>query len=290
MVGSFVHSQVPPTSTTQESVSKTSVKEKKPENPRVTSAALASFTGKASGWRLQGILTHIPRLRKDQEDTSEIFLRADYTINKKNRVRVEQFFTKFYGKYNSEYQFKPADTALAHYYTPAYKPFGLNLMWRTGVALPISNESHRDDLVTRFSESLIASKGFFGGRLMVFLIPYGRYHLYEYKTSVSGRRLPQYSVGTNLFVTFFVTEKLYLSGSADYNFEATHNSQFDPNPGQLNNGRYRFDADLGYQVTDRFSTTVSYFQGANYMQDGRYEVSFFDNEVSRVALNLTYIY
>lgn len=287
-VGSMAHAQGQ--TTTKESISKNSVKAKSPENAQATSAALASFTGKASGVRLQAILTHIPRIRRDQEDTSEIFLRGDYTINKKNRVRLEQFFTKFYGKYNSEYEFRPDDTVLAHYYTPESKPLGVNLMWRTGVSLPISNASVRDSLITRFTGSMISSKAFFGGRLMVFAIPYARYHWYQFNMSQSGGHRPWYTVGTNIFTTFFLTPKLYLSGSADYNYETQRQSQFDPTPSQVNNGRYRFDVDLGYQWTDRLSSAVSYFQGAKYIQDGRYEVSFFDNEVSRVALNLTYIY
>ncbi|MEM7645621.1 MAG: hypothetical protein AAF203_01815 [Pseudomonadota bacterium] len=253
-------------------------------------AALASFTGGSGGFRFIGSLTHVPKLRNDQEDTSEIFLATDYTLNKKHRFRLQQFFTKFYSKFESEHEFKPTDTQIAHFYTPDFKPFGARLMWRTGVALPISNESARDDLITRFTGSLIASKMFFKNKLMVFAVPYARYHWYEFKTSVSGRPLPWYTAGMSTSLIYFLSPKLSVSGTGNYNYEWVRNSQFDQDQDQIANGIYRFDLSVAYQFTPEFSASLGYFQGANYMQDGRYEVVFFDDQESRYSLGVTAIF
>ena len=276
---------------TKLNASEKSSTEKLVEDPKKSSnPTLANLTGGASGWRFQGALTHVPKLRNDQEDTTDVLGRVDYTINSKHRVRVQQFFTKFYGKYHSEYEFKPTDTTLSHFYKPTLKPMGTNLLWQTSVALPISHESARDDLVTRFSGSLIASKSFFQNKLIAFAVPYARYHWYEFKTSVSGRLMPRYTVGVNLGGLYFVTPELSFYGGVNYNRETVRNSQFDQSPNQVIDGIYRFDLDVTYQVTKHLSGSLSYFQGANYMQQGRYEMVFYDDQASRVALGLNYIY
>lgn len=124
--------------------------------------------------------------------------------------------------------------------------------------------------------------------------PYARYHFYEFKTSESGRQLPLYTLGTSLSAIYFITPKFSFSLSGNYNFEGVNKSQYDPNQSlvfdQLNRGIYRFDVDLSYQVTNRLAASLSYFQGASYMQTGRYEMVFYDNENSRYSAGLTYIY
>lgn len=254
-------------------------------------AVLTNLVGGGSGFRFIGAFNHTPKLRNDQEDTSDILLRADYTVNKKHRFRVQQFYTKFYGKYHSENEFRATDTNFSHFYTPNFKPFGTRLMWRTAAVLPISHASKRDDLVTRVTGSLIGSKSFLNRKLLVFLVPYARYHWFQYKTSVSGRRLPWYTLGSSVTGIYFFTPKLSASLSANYNFEARRSSQFEISPDEtLDNGTYRFDADVSYQFTPQVSASLSYFQGARYMEAGRYEMVFFDDENSRVGLGLTYIY
>lgn len=252
---------------------------------------LNSLTGGGSGWTLQGSLTHIPKARKDQEDTTDILLRADYSINKKHQVRLQQFFTKFYGKYRSEYEFKPTDTTLAHFFRPDWKPLGINLQWRNQFSLPVSNESNRDNLITRLQTQVVATKGFFGNRLMTFAVPYARYHVYEYKTSVSGTPLPMFTLGASVACLYFITPKLSFYAGLNYNFENTTESQFEPDPQyRFDEGIYRFDLDLSYQALNSLTTSVSYFQGANYLTDGRYELVFYDNQESRLSVGLTYIY
>lgn len=253
-------------------------------------AALSNIVGGQSGWRLQGAVTHIPALRSDQEHTTDILTRADYTFNKKHRVRVQQFFTKFYSVYNQEDELKPADTLLAHYYTLDYKPFGANLLWQTRATLPVSNQSARDDLITRVSGSMIATKGFLNNRLIGFFIPYGTYHWYEFNQSKSGGLRPWYTVGASIAGLYFITDKLAFYAGGTYNVETQRQSQFDQAPSQVPNGNYRFDLDLSYQFTGRFAGSLSYVQGANYLEDGRFEVVAFDDQNSRVSVGLTYIY
>ncbi len=258
--------------------------------PKNNNPTLNNLTGGASGWRLQGSMTHNPKLRKDQEDTTDILLRADYAINKKHTIRVQQFFSKFYGKYESEYEFKPFDTSVAHFYRLGYKPFGMNLQWRNQVSLPISNESNRDDLFTVFQTSVVASKALFGGKALAFAVPYARYFAYEYKTSESGRLLPWYQAGASLGALYFFTSKLAFYGGMDYRFDTVRNSQFDQTPSQVPRGNYRFDLDLSYQATQHWTGSVSYSQGDSYIQNGRYEVVVFDDQESRIGLGVTYIY
>jgi len=78
-----------------------------------------------------------------------------------------------------------------------------------------------------------------------------------------------------------ITNKLSLTGTAGYNFTGQLNNPFDQDPKQLNNGTYRFDLDITYQITKNWSASAGYTQGANYIQDGRYELVLFDSEVSR---------
>lgn len=266
-------------------------KKSKTEQAKSNNPTLNSLNGGGSGWRLQGSVTHLPTDRKDQEDTTDILLRADYTINKKHRVRVQQYFNKVYGKYESENEFDPTDTQLVHFYRIGYKPAGIGLQWANSFALPISNPSNRDDLLTRWSSSLIASKGFFKNKLITFFVPYFRYHMYEYKTSVSGRPLPLTTFGASLAGLYFITPKLSFYGGLNYNMENTSESQFEPDPTyQYDEGIYRFDFDLSYQITNSLTTSLSYGQGGNYIQQGRYEFVLYDDQVSRVALGMTYIY
>ena len=70
----------------------------------------------------------------------------------------------------------------------------------------------------------------------------------------------------------------------------TRSSQFEDSPTQINSGTYRFDVSMAYQFTPEWSTSLSYFQGANYTRDGRYELVFFDDQVSRVSLDVSFIY
>ena len=183
---------------------------KKQKEANASNPTLANLQGGGSGWRLQASVTHVPKLRVDQEDTTDILMRADYNINKKHTVRIQQFFSKFYGKYESEYEFKPFDTSLAHFYRMDWRPFGMRLQWRNQVSLPISNESARDNLITTFRTSAIASKGWLGGKLLSFAVPYARYFVYDFKTSVSGRLLPRYQLGMTLGALYFFTSKISL--------------------------------------------------------------------------------
>ncbi len=252
---------------------------------------LANLTGASSGWRLQGTVTHSPRLRKDQEDTTDILLRADYNINKRHTIRAQQFFTKFYGKYESEYEFKPFDTTLAHFYRLPWRPGGVGLQWRNQFSLPISNESARDDLLTTFQTSVVGSKALLGGKLLVFGIPYSRYFFYEYRTSVSGRLLPRWQNGLSLGGLYFITPKLSFYAGGDYRIDTVYNSQFDNSPNQVPQGTYRFDLDVSYQFNNNLTGSLSYAQGrASYIQNGRYELVLFDDQASRVNFGLTYIY
>ncbi len=270
---------------------KTKAEKSKKKSSKAANPTLANLQGGSSGWRLQGAVTHQPKLRRDQEDTTDILLRADYNINKKHTIRVQQYFTKFYGKYSSEYEFKPFDTSVAHFYRLPWKPGGIGLQWRNQVSLPISNESARDDLITPFQTSIVGSKGLLGGKLLVFGIPYSRYFFYEYKTSVSGRLLPRWQNGLSLGGLYFITPKLSFYAGGDYRIDTVYNSQYDQNAKQIPRGTYRFDLDLTYQLNNSLSGSLSYAQGrASYIQQGRYELALFDDQASRVNFGLTYIY
>ena len=275
--------------------SKVSVEESKGKKKTTTAQennpTLNSLNGGGSGWRFQGTLTHLPTERRDQETTTDVLLRADYTINKKHRVRIQQYFNKVYTKYESEYDFQPADTQLVHFYRLDYKPAGIGLQWRNSISLPISNASSRDDLITRIQTSIIAAKPLLGGKLISFFVPYLRYHAYEFALSRSGTPLPLTTVGASLGGLYFLTPKLSFYGGLNYNVENTRESQFEPDPTyQFNRGIYRFDLDLSYMVTNHVTASLSYNQGAALVQDGRYELMFYDDQVSRVGLGLTYIY
>jgi hypothetical protein len=251
---------------------------------------LANLAGAASGFRLQATVTHQPKLRNDQEDTTDILLRGDYNLNKRHTLRVQQFFTKFYGKYESEYEFKPFDTTFAHFYRMPWRPGGVGLQWRNQVSLPISNESVRDDLITTFQTSVVGSKAFLGGKLLAFGIPYSRYFFYQYKTGEE-RLLPRWQNGLSLGALYFFTPKLAFYAGGDYRIDTVYNSPFDQTPNQVPQGTYRFDLDLSYQFTNNLTASVSYAQGrASYIQNGRYELVLFDDQASRVNFGMTYIY
>ncbi|MEM7646445.1 MAG: hypothetical protein AAF203_06020 [Pseudomonadota bacterium] len=272
------------------SLSKTPIKKvkKKQGSAIENNPTLANLNGGGSGWRLQGTLTHTPRLREDQEDTTDILLRADYNINKKHTIRVQQFFTKFYDKFSSEDEFKPFDTTVAHFYRLSWRPLGMGLQWRNQISLPISNESNRDDLFTVYRTSMIMSKAFLGGKLLAFGVPYGRYFFYEYKTSQSGRLLPRAQGGLSLGALYFATPKLSFYGGGDYRYDTVYTVDGDS---QIPQGTYRFDLDMSYQWTTHLTTSLSYAQGrASFIQDGRYELALFDDQASRVTFGLTYIY
>lgn len=277
----------------EESKVKTSLNQKAQEKKELKNSnpTLANLAGGVSGWRFMGSLSHTPKLRRDQEDTSDILLRADYSINNKHSLRFQQFFTKFYGKYQSEYEFKPFDTSLAHFYRMDWKPYGIGLQWRNQVTLPISNESARDDLYTNFQTSFVGTKALMGGKLIVFGIPYARYFFYEYKTSVSGRLLPRFQAGASLAGLYFFNPKLSLYAGGDYRVDTVYNSQFDQNARQIPLGTYRFDLSMSYQWNANISTSLDYFQGrASYIQSGRYELVLFDDQASRIGASLTYVY
>lgn len=278
------------TTSTQAGKTKTQTTKKKSKKLTAQEAnpTLANLTGGGSGWRLQGTMTHTPRLRNDQEDTTSFLFRADYNINKKHTIRFQQFFTKFYGKYSSENEFKPFDTTVAHFYRLGWKPFGTRLQWRNQLSLPVSNESSRDNLYTVYRTSVIASKSFLGGKLLAFAVPYARYFFYEYKTSASGRLLPRFQAGQSLGALYFATPKLSFYGGGDYRLDTVYTVDGD---NQIPRGTYRFDLDMSYQLTGNLTSSLSYSQGrASYIQDGRYELVLFDDQESRINLGLTYIY
>ncbi|MCB0378793.1 MAG: hypothetical protein KDD33_09895 [Bdellovibrionales bacterium] len=281
------------TSVNDKAQTKTKMRAKKPKNideSKSSNPTLNSITGGGSGWRLQGALTHVPKTRNDNEDTTDILARADYTFNNKHRVRLQQVWTKFYGKYSSEYEFKAYDTQIGHYYTMGSKPWGVNLLWKNHANVPISNESNRDDLITRFQSTLIGTKAFLKGKLIAFGTPYARYSWYEFKNSKSGRPLPLFDLGASLAGLYFITPQLSFYAGLTYEYQTVSNSQYDTSPSQPNRGIYQWDLSLTYQFTNALSSSLGYFQGASYIQDGRYEFAFYDNEVSRYSLGLTYIY
>lgn len=287
----FAQTQTNEEGQTKVKASAEETKKKEAKNAKAANPTLANLQGTGSGWRLQGSITHQPKLRRDQEDTTDILVRADYNISTNHTLRFQQFFTKFYGKYSSEYEFKPFDTSVAHFYRLPWKPGGVNLQWRNQVSIPISNESVRDDLITPFQTSVVASKGLMGGKLLFFGIPYSRYFFYEYKTSVSGTLLPRWQNGLSLGGLYFFTPKLSLYAGGDYRVDTVYNSQYDQNPKQIPRGTYRFDAELAYQVSNSLAGSLSFNQGrASYIQNGRYELVLFDDQASRVNFGLTYIY
>lgn len=253
-------------------------------------SVLAGVSAGRKKWRFQGFATHLPELRGDQRTTTDILLRTEYNINKKHRIRLQQPLTKRYEKRDFEYEFAVADTTLAHFYRITPKPLGVSLQWRSDLRVPISSDSIRDNLVTRLTGSLIALRPFAGGKLLGIAVPFVRYHWWQFKSSVSGRRLPWYTLGLSSSLIYMITSKLSLTGSASYNFTGQINNPFDQDPRQLNNGTYRFDLDVTYQFTKNWSASVGYTQGANYIQDGRYEVNFFDSEVSRFYLGAAFLY
>ena len=261
---------------------------KKKGSAQENNPTLANLAGGGSGWRLQGTLSHIPRLRRDQEDLTNLLFRADYRINKKHSIRFQQFFTKFYSKYTAENELKPFDASVGHFYRLSWRPYGVGLQLRHRVSLPISNESHRDHLYTTYGASVVGSKAFLGGKVLAFGVPYARYFFYEFKTSQSGRLLPRFQAGLSLGALYFATSKLSFYGGGDYRNDTVYTVDGDP---QIPRGGYRFDLDMSYQWTYHLTTSLSYSQGqASFFQNGRYELVLFDDQASRISLGMTYIY
>lgn|GEM_PF-2151904 len=253
-------------------------------------SVLAGVSAGKKKWRFQGFATHLPELRNDQRTTTNLLLRAEYNINKKHRIRLQQPLTKRFEKMDFQNEFAVADTTLAHFYRFEKKPFGTSFQWRSDVRVPISNNSIRDNLITRFTGSLIGIKPFAKGKLLGIAVPFARYNWWEYKSSITGRRLPWYTIGLNASLIYMITNKLSLTGTAGYNFTGQLNNPFDQDPKQLNNGTYRFDLDITYQITKNWSASAGYTQGANYIQDGRYELVLFDSEVSRFYLGAAFLF
>lgn len=245
-------------------------------------------------FRFTGSASYTPQIRNDQVGSGDFLLRGEYFFAKNQRIRLDQYYTHYEQKLNSAYEFKPSDTTIGHFINLPWKLWDGSLQWRTNVTLPISNESARDGIITRVTGSLMYSKMFLDNKFTFLLVPYARYHVTQYKTSPSGNGLPWYTLGASVWGIYNITPAWSLSGIYNYNFEAVQKSQFattgEIQPDLFPNGSYSFDVGISWQFSDNFSANLGYSQGASYMQQGRYELVFYDNRNSRYNFGLSCVF
>lgn len=243
-------------------------------------------------WRLNFSGSHMPKLRDDQEDLSFISGIGDYFLNDRHRFRISQTVTKLYSKYSSEYEFQPLNTRLFHYYNIKQKWNDLSFIWRSDLALPISDLADRTDLVTSFTGMLfINGLNFFDKRLILSFRPFGRYNWHEFKTTAGGDTLPRATLGAVAIAVVPATERLSVIASGAYTVDYMENSQFDPNNIQREQGLYSVSLTVDYGFLENYSAFLSYSNGpANYIVNGRYEVAFYDPLSSRFSLGLAAIF
>lgn len=233
---------------------------------------------------------HVPISRRDQASFTDITAIGDYFLTKKHRVRVMQAWSKLYSKYDSEYEFQASNTRFYHYYAFEDKPMGASFLWRNDIALPVSNRAVEDDLVTEFTSMMFISKMFLNNRLYSRLTPMARYHWHKYRTA-GARLLPLYTFGASLLLSYSLTDKFSVMGSAFYSIQGTNSSQYDPNFVQRQQGIYAFSATLNYQHNRTFGFYGSYLTGAApYINEGRYEVYLYDPNNARFGIGVNAIF
>lgn len=253
--------------------------------------SLGVGTADKNFFRFMGDASYTPQIRKDQVGGADFLLRGEYFFSGNQRIRVDQRFTRLDQKLYSAYEFKPWDTSISHFINLPWKLAGGNLQWRSALTLPISHESNRDDVITRLTGSLMYSKMLLDNKITLLALPFARYHVMEFKTLPSGRGSPWYTLGVSLSAIYSLTPRWFLSGGYSYSFEGRRSSQYDTTPTQLLNGDYSFDLGLSWQFMESLSANLGYSQGlASLMQQGRYEMVFFDDQASRYNFGITYIF
>lgn len=246
--------------------------------------------GKQKNWRVMADVQHVPIMREDQESYTDVVAIGDYFLNDKHRLRVMQAGSKLYSKYDSEYEFQASDTRLYHYYNFESKPLGFGYIWRNDIAIPISDLSQQDDLVTRFTTTMFMNR-MIGGKTFISLMPFARYNWYKFRTSPGGRLLPLYTFGASALVSYSIIGDLSINGTAFYSIEGTNSSQYDSNFVQKEQGIYSFSVALNYQLMKELSLYGAYSSGpANYINQGRYEVYLYDQDSSRLGVGMTAIF
>ena len=242
-------------------------------------------------WRAIIDAQHVPTSREDQEAYTSMTAIGDYFLNKKHRLRIMQSGFKTYSKYESENEFQPSNTRLYHYYNFENKLLGASWMWRNDFSLPVSDIAVRDDEITQLTSTMFISKMFLANRLFASIRPFARYHWNKYRTSPGGRLLPLYTFGSSAILSYSLTSKFSVLGSAFYNIVGRNSSQYDPNFVQREEGIYSFSLALNYQANKVFGFYASYLTGAaQYINEGRYEVYLYDPNNSRFGVGVTAIF
>ncbi len=251
-------------------------------------------------WHMLFDVNHQPTARDDQFSSTDVTLFFDYALNPKNSLRIMQAPTKTYdlGGTRGENEWIPSDTILSHFWNMPgqIESTGTRFRLVSVVNLPTSIESQDNDKILTFGNTLQINT-MVGGVFLASLRPFYRYNWNKYKTSgfgeTGGRPLPVLTYGITMVNSYSINDKISLNGSfswaviqespSQYDTSTNMNGMFGENP----NGTYSISLSANYSWTDKVATYVGYFQGTNYLQDGRFEVYAYDPRASRYSAGLT---
>lgn len=271
-------------------------------NVHAANVATSDVTNQAQlkKWHMLFDVNHQAAVRDDQFASTDLTLFFDYALNPKNSFRILQAPTKTYdlGGTRGENEWIPSDTIVSHFWNTPWQIESTGTRFRlvSVINLPTSIESQDNDKILTFGNTL-QMNSMIKGAFLVSLRPFYRYNWNKYKTSgfgdTGGRPLPVLTYGVTMLNSYNITDKISLNGTfswaviqespSQYDTSTNMNGMFGENPG----GTYSVSLAANFSFTDKVAAYVGFYQGATYLQDGRFEVYAYDPRVSRFQAGLT---
>jgi hypothetical protein len=258
----------------------------------------------AKKWHILFDMNHQPAARDDQFAATDLTLFFDYSLNPTNTFRILQAPTKVYdlGGSRGENEWIASDTIFSHFWNLPWSVSETGTRFRlvSALNLPTSLESQDNQKILTFGHTLQMNT-MVAGKLLVSLRPFYRYNWNRFRTSgpgdvMGGRPLPQFTYGLSMVNSYNVSDSLSLNASASWVVIYESASEFDNSTsaggwlGQNPAGTYSISLSANYSWTEKFGTYVGYFQGAQYIQDGRFEVYAYDPRFTRYSAGFTFYF
>ena len=240
-----------------------------------------------STWHFEFGIEQLQSFSNKNDPYTDFSFSTTKKISKNSKIRFLQSLTKLYKIDPGGNELLVHDTRLYHFYKFEKKPLDLDYSWRTSATIPLSQESQNKEYISTITGRISVTKKIMDGEITIQYRPTTSYYLKRYKQTLSGTNLNKYRYGHSILFNYapkdFVWEieaifSSHVTIKESSKYQATKVSD---------NPEYSINVNFNYQlIPNSLSFTLGYVQADSQINEGRVEVSLYDEEISSVYAGL----
>lgn len=235
-----------------------------------------------NAWGIELSLFHEKGLRQEVRDRTSLEVVWDWNLSENRKIRVDQIASRLYDIRPPETEFSIEDTLI--YYYQKFTDTGFSL--RLGLTAPLSQFSRTQGVLTKVSATLQMARTVIPSTWTLATWPYFQYQINRYTTSVDGTPHTKFRLGNTIHSDWQIGKGF----SHRLIFDAAYVWSESPIGSTQDRvlGKYSWETYIGYGITSDLDARLGYLQGDDFTKNGRYEILFFDPNVSVFYAALDY--